>query len=102
MKVNILIVCIGISALAMQAAAAWNEESVGRASQVSELIEYFGNVDRNQDGVISLREASMQVQLLKDFTRVDINQDGYVSLEELETSSFSIGSFSQLAIEKTS
>jgi hypothetical protein len=44
----------------------------------------MASLDRDQDGLISLREATGNKELLKKFNQLDLNDDGFLSLDELD------------------
>ena len=51
----------------------------------------MATLDKDQDGLISLREAAGHRTLLENFNKIDRNEDGYISLDELEESKISKG-----------
>ena len=74
------IMILGMSVITLQAL-------IGMTN-VSAQESMFIALDRDQDGLISLREAAGNGKLLENFTRVDINEDGYLSMDELLASPF--------------
>ncbi|WP_371193892.1 calcium-binding protein [Glaciecola sp. SC05] len=74
------IMIVGMSVIVLQA--------IMGLAKVNAQESMFVNLDKNQDGLISLREAAGNARLLENFTTVDINEDGYVSMDEMLTSSF--------------
>jgi len=51
----------------------------------------MSTLDDDQDGLISLREATGNRFLLEQFNTIDADDDGFLSLQELNKSSFSKG-----------
>lgn len=74
------IMILGMSVIVLQAIL-----GVAQASAQESL---FISLDRDQDGLISLREAAGHATLLENFTRVDINEDGFLSMDEMLSSPF--------------
>jgi Ca2+-binding EF-hand superfamily protein len=62
-----------------------NDRVVTRAEYLNQsatpgtTVEQFRNLDRNRDGVLSQREASMSSS---EFSRLDVNRDGVLTLKE--------------------
>nr|WP_136251986.1 calcium-binding protein [Ningiella ruwaisensis] len=71
---------VGMSVLVLQA--------ISSVSKVTAQESLFIALDRDQDGLISLREAAGHAKLLENFTRIDINEDGYISMDEMLSSPF--------------
>ncbi len=74
------IMILGMSVIILQAVTA--------ISQASAQDSLYTSLDRDQDGLISLREAAGNSKLLENFTRVDINEDGFLSMDEVLYSPF--------------
>lgn len=51
----------------------------------------MATLDKDHDGVISLREAAGHAKLLERFNQIDLNEDGYISMDELTASDISQG-----------
>lgn len=74
---------IGLSVIALQAITSLADVS----AQESLLI----TLDKDQDGLISLKEATGHQKLLENFNAIDVNEDGYISIDELTASSLTEG-----------
>ncbi|MFC4698925.1 calcium-binding protein [Glaciecola siphonariae] len=74
------IMIMGMSVIVAQAVIA--------TSQAEAQEGLFNSLDKNQDGLISQREAAGNTKILENFTRVDINEDGFLSMDELTSSPF--------------
>ena len=46
----------------------------------------LAQLDADQDGLISVKEASIDADLVAMFAQLDANKDGYLSTSELESS----------------
>jgi Ca2+-binding EF-hand superfamily protein len=66
---------IGISVIALQTII-----SVANASTQEGLLT---ELDKDLDGLISLKEAANHIAILENFNTIDINEDGYISMDEL-------------------
>lgn len=51
----------------------------------------MATLDKDLDGLISLREAAGYAKLLEKFNQVDVNEDGYISMDELVASEMTKG-----------
>lgn len=74
------IMILGMSVIILQAVTA--------VSQANAQESRYTSLDRDQDGLVSLREAAGDSEVLENFTRVDINEDGFLSMDELLYSPF--------------
>ena len=72
------VIIVGLGALIIQAITGLAQASVSE-SMLSAL-------DKDKDGLISLKEATGNVALLENFNKVDLNEDGFISLQELSVS----------------
>lgn len=72
---------IGLSVIALQVFT-----SHANASANESLL---ATLDKDHDGLISLKEATGHQKLLEDFNLIDINEDGYLSMDELIASDMS-------------
>ena len=57
-------------------------------NQVENLMQLL---DKDSDGLISLKEAAGHAKLLEQFNTIDINEDGYISIDELSLSQITKG-----------
>jgi hypothetical protein len=74
MKNYEMVMVLGLSAILLQAHLA--------LQTVNAQESLFATLDRNNDQVLSLKEASANAPLLKNFGQIDINEDGVVSYSE--------------------
>ncbi|MGQ8366698.1 calcium-binding protein [Glaciecola sp. 1036] len=51
-----------------------------------DLEHNFATLDKDKDGLISLRESTANIELLKNFNKVDLNGDGFISQKEFSIS----------------
>ena len=72
---------IGLSVIVLQIFTSHANASVSE--------NLLATLDKDHDGLISLKEATGHQQLLEDFNVIDINEDGYLSLDELIASDMS-------------
>lgn len=72
--------------------------SVANANAQADLMI---QLDADQDGLISLREAVSNTELLRNFGLIDQNEDGLLSVEELLGSELTPGNDNELAAERT-
>lgn len=72
------ILIVGLSVIIIQAI-----QGVAQAS-VSQTVLMF--LDRDKDGLISLKEATRNITILEAFNIIDMNEDGFISLQELTAS----------------
>ncbi|MFT4654801.1 MAG: Ca2+-binding EF-hand superfamily protein [Kangiellaceae bacterium] len=77
------IAIIGLSVIALQA--------ITSLASVSAQESLLVTLDKDQDGLISLKEAAGHQKLLENFNAVDVNEDGYISMEELTASNLTKG-----------
>lgn len=74
---------MGLSVLALQALMS--------LANVSAQESLLATLDKDHDGLISLREAAGHKKLLENFNMVDVNEDGYISKDELAASHITKG-----------
>ena len=74
---------IGLSVIALQAITSL----AGVTAQESLL----STLDKDQDGLISLQEASGHQTLSENFMLIDVNEDGFISIDELMASELTKG-----------
>jgi hypothetical protein len=72
---------IGLSVIALQAFTSHASASVNE--------NLLATLDKDLDGLISLKEAAGHQKLLEHFNVIDINEDGYLSMDELIASEMS-------------
>lgn len=58
------------------------------AAAFSTSQEFMDNLDSDDDGFITLREAVKNTDLLREFGDIDINEDGKISEAELISSDY--------------
>jgi len=66
---------IGLSVIALQA--------ITSLAGVNAQENLMATLDKDNDGLISLKEAASNQELLENFNSIDINEDGYISMDEL-------------------
>lgn len=74
MKNYEMVIVLGLSAVFLQAHLA--------LQTVSAEENLFSALDLDRDNVLSLTEASANAALLKNFGQIDINEDGVISFAE--------------------
>lgn len=84
--------------LILLSVAALQAISVANANAQTELMM---QLDADQDGLISLKEAVSNTELLRNFGLIDQNEDGLLSVEELLASELTPESGNELAAENT-
>jgi Ca2+-binding EF-hand superfamily protein len=72
---------IGLSVIALQGFIAEANASVNE--------NLLATLDKDRDGLISLKEATGHQKLLENFNVIDVNEDGYLSMDELIASDMS-------------
>lgn len=60
-------------------------------ANVSAQESLMATLDKDLDGLISLKEAAAHATLLENFNLIDVNEDGYISMDELIASEISKG-----------
>ena len=83
MKKSVTFACLILLAAALQ----FTLSSHAFAQENVELIE---EIDLDEDGLISIREAVANLQLLAAFGKIDVNGDGNISPEELASTNVTI------------
>ncbi|WP_414830332.1 calcium-binding protein [Alteromonas sp. H39] len=78
--------------------AALQAISVANANAQTDLMM---QLDADQDGLISLKEAVSNTELLRNFGLIDQNEDGLLSVEEMLASELTPGNDNELAAENT-
>ncbi len=58
------------------------------ATEQAEELQFMAQIDSDDDGFISLREAVSNTDLLRRFGRIDIDEDGRISEAELISSDY--------------
>jgi hypothetical protein len=66
---------ISLSLLALQ--------GIATAAIANSQESLMATLDKDLDGLISLKEAAGHAKLLEKFNQVDLNEDGYISIDEL-------------------
>ena len=66
---------IGMSVVALQAISLFATANAQESLMAS--------LDKDLDGLISLKEAAGHAKLLEKFNEIDVNEDGYISMDEL-------------------
>ena len=84
--------------LILLSVAALQAISVANANAQADLMM---QLDADQDGLISLKEAVSNTELLRNFGLIDQNEDGLLSVEELLASELTPGNDNELAAERT-
>ncbi|MFT6269201.1 MAG: Ca2+-binding EF-hand superfamily protein [Alphaproteobacteria bacterium] len=74
---------IGLSVIALQA--------ITSLANVSAQESLLTTLDKDQDGLISLKEAAGHQKLIDNFNVIDVNEDGYISMDELVASDLTKG-----------
>jgi Ca2+-binding EF-hand superfamily protein len=74
---------IGLSVLALQLMTS--------LSNVYAQESLMATLDKDLDGLISLKEAAGHATLLEKFNVIDVNEDGYISMDELIASDITKG-----------
>lgn len=74
MKNYEMVIVLGLSAIFLQAHLALQTVNAGES--------LFTTLDLDRDNVLSLTEASANAALLKNFGQIDINEDGMISFAE--------------------
>jgi Ca2+-binding EF-hand superfamily protein len=69
------IIIVGLSVIALQLVSTIASSSTKEA--------LMSALDKDLDGLISLKEAARHAKLLEKFNDIDINEDGYISMDEL-------------------
>ena len=69
------IIIVGLSVIALQLLS-----TIAAANSKEALMS---TLDKDLDGLISLKEAAGHAKLLEKFNDIDINEDGYISMDEL-------------------
>ena len=84
--------------LILLSVAALQAVSVANANAQTDLMT---QLDADQDGLISLKEAVSNTALLRNFGLIDQNEDGLLSMEELLESELTPGNEDELTAENT-
>ncbi len=83
MKKSIIFACLILLAAAFQF-------SVTSRALAQENDEFIAEIDLDEDGKISIREAVANLQLLASFGKIDTDGDGKISPEELALTTVTI------------
>lgn len=99
MKLNLIACAAVVVMTSSNVFAAEAQPAVAAPASKTEIIskdepkapQIFEELDKNEDGKVSLQEAQVSPALIKGFEKIDSNKDGFLSLDE----------FSQLQIGAT-
>lgn len=80
---------LGMSALALVAAAAWandqTTEESKRMAAVDTSVAAFSKLDTDGDGRVSAIEAANETNVAANFSQADADKDGYLSQAEFQS-----------------
>lgn len=83
MKNSRTVLIAGLAVIALNGISAF--------ANVSAQESLMATLDKDLDGLISLKEAAAHATLLENFNLIDVNEDGYISMDELIASEISKG-----------
>jgi len=89
MKKSVAFACLILLAAALQF-------TLSSRAYAQENVEFIMEIDLDEDGLISIREAVANLQLLASFGKIDVNGDGKISPEELASTNVTIDLAKQL------
>lgn len=89
MKKSVTFACLILLAAAMQFTLSFKVYA-------QENAEFITEIDLDEDGLISIREAVANLQLLASFGKIDIDGDGKISPDELASTNVTIDLAKQL------
>ena len=89
MKKSVAFACLILLAAALQF-------TLSTRAIAQENLEFITEIDLDEDGLISIREAVANLQLLASFGKIDVDGDGKISPEELASTNVTIDLVKQL------